>query len=224
MNKGDLKMYPKILGISGSPIKNSNTDRLVQAVLDSSGLESEFVKLSKINVRPCIACLGCTKDNICKVNDDFPRLADKVRKADAIVVGGYAPYGSVDGFTKAFLERLFSFRHQNGLNRGKFAVVIASGIGRGAPGLEETSQQIEHALSLEGMQILGNLKVTGNAECMVCGYGQTCPMSSLPWVFGDDTTITPEKFCKVEDQSEVWDKANQLGQEIATKIKNRVLM
>ncbi|MCG6878886.1 MAG: NAD(P)H-dependent oxidoreductase [Deltaproteobacteria bacterium] len=52
-------MDPQIIGISGSPIKNSNTDRLIQAVLDSSGLNTEFVKLSKINVRPCIACLGC---------------------------------------------------------------------------------------------------------------------------------------------------------------------
>ena len=62
-------MKPQIIGISGSPIKNSNTDRLVQAVLESSGLTSEFVKLSKVNVRPCIACLGCKKDNICKVED-----------------------------------------------------------------------------------------------------------------------------------------------------------
>ena len=217
-------MHPQILGISGSPIKNSNTDRLVQAVLNSSGLRSEFVKLSKINVRPCIACLGCKKDNICKVKDDFPELAEKVRKADAIVVGGYSPYGSVDGFTKAFLERLFSFRHQNGLNRGKLAAVIATGIGRGAPGLEEASKQIEHALTTEGMEILGNLKIIGNPECMVCGYGQTCPMSALPWVFGDDTTITPDKFCNVEDQSEVWDNARQIGQDMAQKIKNRVLM
>jgi len=49
-------MQPQILGISGSPIKDSNADRLVQAVLDSSDLKSEFVKLSNINVRPCLAC------------------------------------------------------------------------------------------------------------------------------------------------------------------------
>jgi len=47
-------MHPQIIGISGSPINNSNTDRLIQAVLESSGLSSEFVKLSKIYVRPCL--------------------------------------------------------------------------------------------------------------------------------------------------------------------------
>ena len=217
-------MQPIIVGISGSPIKNSNTDRLIHAVLESSGLPSEFVKLSKIQVRPCIACLGCKKDNICKVKDDFPELAEKVRKAGAIVVGGYSPYGAVDGFTKAFLERLFSLRHQNGLNRGKLAVVVTTGIGRGAPGLEEASHQTAHALKLEGMEVLGQLKATGNPECMVCGYGETCPMSALPWIFGNDTKVTPGKFCKVEDQKETWQQAQALGQEIARRLGEHLRM
>jgi multimeric flavodoxin WrbA len=219
-----MTMKPQIIGISGSPIKNSNTDRLIQGVLDGSGLSSEFVKLSKINVRPCVACLGCKKDNICKVKDDFPELAEKVRHAGAVVVGGYSPYGAADGFTKAFLERLFSLRHQNGLNRGKLAVVVATGIGRGAPGLEAASNQIAHALNLEGMTVLGQLKATGNPECMVCGYGQTCPMSALPWIFGDDTEVTPEKFSKVEDQTETWEQAKMLGQEIARKLGDQMRM
>jgi multimeric flavodoxin WrbA len=217
-------MQTQIIGISGSPIQNSNTDRLIQAVLGNSGLTYEFVKLSKINVRPCIACLGCKKDNICKVKDDFPELAEKVRQAGAVVVGGYSPYGAVDGFTKAFLERLFSLRHQNGLNRGKLAVVVATGIGRGAPGLEEASQQIAHALTLEGMEVLDQLKATGNPECMVCGFGESCPMSALPWIFGEDTKVTPDKFCNVEDQREVWEKAESLGREIAQKLGDRLRM
>ena len=60
-------MHPKIIGISGSPTKESNTDRLVQTVLQISGLESEFVQLSSINVRPCLACKKCVPDNVCKV-------------------------------------------------------------------------------------------------------------------------------------------------------------
>ena len=216
-------MYPQILGISGSPITNSNTDRLVQAVLAASGLQSEFVKLSRINVRPCIACLGCKEDNICKVKDDFPELAEKVRRANGLVVGGYCPYGSVDGFTKAFLERLFSQRHRHGLNRGKLAAVVTTGIGRGAPGVAEANAQIAHALKMEGMEILGHLQAVGNPECLVCGFGESCPMSALPWVFGEDTAVTPEKFCRVEDQ-EVWGQAQKLGREIAARLKARLTM
>jgi multimeric flavodoxin WrbA len=216
-------MYLQILGVSGSPIKNSNTDRLVKAVLDASGLKSEFVKLSTLNVRPCIACLGCKADNVCKVQDDFPELAEKVRRAGALVVGGYCPYGSVDGFTKAFLERLFSLRHQHGLSRGKLAVVITTGIGRGAPGVAEANDQIAHALKMEGMEVLGQLQGVGNPECLVCGFGETCPMSALPWVFGEDIAVTPEKFCRVEDQ-EVWSQAQELGREIADRLKAQLAM
>jgi multimeric flavodoxin WrbA len=219
-----MVMQPQIVGISGSPIKNSNTDRLIQAVLESSGLSTEFIKLSEINVRPCIACLGCKKDNICKVKDDFPELAEKVRKAGAIVVGGYSPYGAIDGFTKAFLERLFSLRHQNGLNRGKLAVAVTTGIGRGAPGLEEASNQIAHALKLEGMNVLGQLKVIGNPECMVCGYGESCPMSALPWIFGDDTRVTPDKFSNVEDQTNTWEQAKTFGKEISRRLGEQMRM
>jgi multimeric flavodoxin WrbA len=219
----ESKLYPQILGVSGSPIKNSNTDRLVQAVLAASGLKSEFVKLSRINVRPCIACLGCKEDNICKVKDDFPELAEKVRHAGAIVVGGYCPYGSVDGFTKAFLERLFSLRHQHGLSRGNLAVVISTGIARGAPGVAEANEQIAHALKMEGMEVLGQLQAVGNPECLVCGFGESCPMSALPWVFGEDTAVTPEKFCRVEDQ-EVWGRAQEVGREIARRLKAQLSM
>lgn len=217
-------MEPQVIGISGSPIKNSNTDRLVKAVLESTGLATDFIKLSKRKVQPCIACLGCTKDNICKVKDDFQEIAEKVKHAGAIVVGGYPPYGTIDAFTKAFLERLFSLRHQTGLNRGKLAAVVVTGIGRGAPGLEEASQQVTHALTLEGMEVLGQLKATGNPECMVCGFGQTCPMSALPWIFGEDTEVTPEKFCKVEDQKDTWQQAENLGKEIAGRLKKVALM
>jgi len=212
-------MKPQVIGISGSPVKNSNTDRAVQAVLNHTGLETEFIKLSKCKVQPCIACLGCTEDNVCKVKDDFQEIAEKVKHAGAIVVGGYPPYGTVDGFTKAFLERLFSLRHQNGLNRGKLAVTVVTAIGRGAPGLDEASDQISLALTMEGMEVLGQLKVVGNPECMVCGFGQSCAMSALPWIFDDDTEVTPEKFCQVEDQKETWQQAEKLGKEIAERLK-----
>ncbi|MDR3542643.1 MAG: hypothetical protein P4L69_17025 [Desulfosporosinus sp.] len=47
-------MKPQVIGISGSPIKDSNTDRLVKTVLDTTCVESEFIKLNIINVRPCL--------------------------------------------------------------------------------------------------------------------------------------------------------------------------
>ena len=35
----------KVLGVSGSPIKNSNTDRALKLALESTGLKTELIKL-----------------------------------------------------------------------------------------------------------------------------------------------------------------------------------
>ncbi len=211
-------MSAQVIGISGSPVKNSNTDRLVQAILKHTGLEREFIKLSEHKVQPCIACMGCVKDNICKVRDDFPEIAEKVKGAGAIVVGGYPPYGSIDGFTKAFLERLFSLRHQKGYNRGKVAVTVVTGNGRGASGIDEASEQLQRALSHEGIEVLGQLKVTGTVKCTQCGYLETCPMSALPRLFGGDSNAAPHGYCRVEDQVDTWLQAEKLGKEIAARL------
>ena len=47
------------------------------------------------------------------------------------------------------------------------------------------------------------------------------PMSALPWVFGDDLSVTPDKFRGVEEQEEVWQKATELGGLLARKLTAR---
>ncbi len=37
-------MAARILGISGSPIPDSNTDRAIKRILEHTGLDSEFIK------------------------------------------------------------------------------------------------------------------------------------------------------------------------------------
>jgi multimeric flavodoxin WrbA len=34
----------KVLGVSGSPIRNNNTDSALKAALDATGMETEFIK------------------------------------------------------------------------------------------------------------------------------------------------------------------------------------
>ncbi len=75
--------------------------------------------------------------------------------------------------------------------------------------------------------IKGEVKVlpdifAGNPICLVCGYGQSCPMSALPKIFGSDTTVTPEKFSYVEDQTQTWEQAQSLGRQIALRLKARM--
>jgi hypothetical protein len=82
----------KVLGVSGSPVENSNADRIVKMILEASGLDTEFIKLTDYVSAPCRACLGCRNTNSCEIRDDGVVLSDKAKNADAIVIGGYTPY------------------------------------------------------------------------------------------------------------------------------------
>ncbi len=69
----------KILGISGSPRKNdkSGVYKLMQTVLENTGIQHELISLRGKSISDCIACLGCVKDNVCKVEDDLTPLREK---------------------------------------------------------------------------------------------------------------------------------------------------
>jgi len=211
-------MRIEVLGISGSPIKNSNTDRLVKAVLNATGLESEFVKLSTINVRPCLACKKCVPDNLCKVKDDFPELSEKIKKAKALIIGAYIPYGQIDGFTKALLERFWSLRHVNNLLRGKLCATVLTGLQPDA--LDNVNQSLAAELrDYERMDLIGQLTVQGNLPCLTCGEGDECEMSGLKVMYGPDARTSDFRYSQVEDQKEVWEEAVRIGRLIGELLK-----
>ena len=211
-------MRIEVLGISGSPIKNSNTDRLVKAVLNATGLESEFVKLSTINVRPCLACKKCVPDNLCKVKDDFPELSEKIKKAKALIIGAYIPYGQIDGFTKALLERFWSLRHVNNLLRGKLCATVLTGLLPDA--LDNVNQSLAAELrDYERMDLIGQLTVQGNLPCLTCGEGDECEMSGLKVMYGPDARTSDFRYSQVEDQKEVWEEAVRIGRLIGERLK-----
>ncbi len=214
-------MSIEVLGISGSPVKNSNTDRLVKAVMDASGLESEFVKLSLIDVRPCLACKKCVPDNVCKVKDDFPELAEKIKKAKALIIGAYIPYGQIDGFTKALLERFWSLRHVNNLLKGKLCATILTGLMPDV--LDNVNQSMASELKeYERMDLIEQLTVQGNVPCLTCGEGDECEMSGLKVLYGPDAKTSDYGYSRVEDQKEVWEEAIQIGRLIGERLQTTI--
>ena len=98
----------EILGVSGSPVKNSNTDRLIRLVMDSAGLRSEFVKLSDCRIGPCRACmvadfmdeLAGTENRIAvermRYNEEVRDYNTKVKKFPSNVVAGLFGFDEKD--------------------------------------------------------------------------------------------------------------------------------
>ena len=102
-----------ILGFSGSLTeRESNLDRIVRAILEGSGRETELVKLSRLNYSGCRGCAArCAGKELCPIDDDLKPYFPKIKEAEALVVGTTVYFGGINSFTLAFLERLYAFRH-----------------------------------------------------------------------------------------------------------------
>ena len=216
----------KVLGVSGSPIHNSNTDRALKAALEATGLETEFIKLSDYSIAPCKACLGCLKTNRCVNNDDGVLLTEKAKAADALVIGAYTPYSTIDSRTKAFIERLYPLRHTYGFMAGKpGGAIITSAIPDGHKSLPPAAEMGVNAIMFymleEGMDFVGAVKVAGNVPCIKCGSGDECKMSAVKMIFGADAMVAEANINIFEEQPEAIKQAAALGKKIADALKNK---
>jgi multimeric flavodoxin WrbA len=212
-------MAVEVLGISGSPIPDSNTDRAVKCALEATGLSTAFVKLSDLRMEPCRACLGCKDTNVCVVQDDTQALAEQFRGAKAFVLGAYTPYSSLDARTKMFMERMYCLRHQTGLNRGKIgASVITTACPPEVPGMppayETANTQIGIWMMEEGMNNLGSMVVLGNVPCIKCGYGDQCEMSGIKMLGGAEATVASFGVHRFEASDALQQNARELGKKV----------
>jgi len=207
----------KILGISGSPRKEetSGVYKLVKTILENTGIEYELVSLRGKNIGGCIACLGCAKDNICKVKDDMTELRDKIINADAYVIGAPNYYSTLNAITHAFIERWFQFRHQEGDTLwGKLGVAVGVG---GMAG-QFPADDIERFFMYSFIETIAKVTGQGAASCYSCGYGETCGVGAPQMLYGKDVKITPEMIPDVSRQADVMEKAAEAGRLLGKRL------
>lgn len=216
----------KVLGVSGSPIKNSNTDRALKLALDATGLETEFVKLRDYTIAPCNACLGCLNTNRCVIDDDGILLAEKVKEADALIIAGFTPYSSLDARTKSFLERLYPLRHKHGYLAGKpggaiITYAVPADNEMMPPASDFGVNTIKFFMMEEGMEFVGEARVRGNVPCVKCGFGDECKMSGIKMLHGPESTVAEVGIKTFEDQPDAVKSVVNLGKGIANKLKQK---
>lgn len=113
MNSND-EIRIKVLGISGSPRRNGNTEFLLQHALDATkvvnpaGIETELYSFFKKTFLPCTACNRCKKLGYCVEDDDFAELRDKWIEADAVLMATPVYHMGISGQLKCYLDRLGS--------------------------------------------------------------------------------------------------------------------
>ncbi|MFA5596155.1 MAG: flavodoxin family protein [Pusillimonas sp.] len=105
----------KVMAFNGSPRKKDwNTVVLLNNALEgakSKGAETELVQLYDLKFSGCISCFACKhrdrkKDGVCSVQDELTAVLNRVKEADALIIGSPVYYGAETAATRAFLERL----------------------------------------------------------------------------------------------------------------------
>jgi multimeric flavodoxin WrbA len=107
----------KVIGIVGSPRKNGNTELLTAHTLKAiaeEGLDTELISLSGLDIRGCTACMACSKEELCSIDDDLFPIYLKMKEADGIILASPVYYGSATALIKGLIERTGYISRYNG--------------------------------------------------------------------------------------------------------------
>ena len=100
----------KVLLLNCSPHISGCTATALEemiAVFEREGVETELIQVGSQEIRGCIACRSCSRTGKCVFDDLVNEVAPKFEDADGLVVGSPVYYGSPNGTTLAFMDRLF---------------------------------------------------------------------------------------------------------------------
>jgi multimeric flavodoxin WrbA len=121
----------KILAINGSPRAGGNTALALgemAKVFASEGMEMETVHIGSRLIRGCTACGGCRRnaDERCVIpGDPVNEMVQKMKEADAIILGSPVHYAGIAGTMKSFCDRAFYVAQSNG---GMFAGKVGASV------------------------------------------------------------------------------------------------
>lgn len=101
----------KVVAFNGSARKDGNTAILIRrvlGVLESEGIETEFIQLAGEQIHGCMACGTCkkVKNRECKiVNDNVNLYIQKMAEADGIILGSPTYFSMMSPEMKALIDR-----------------------------------------------------------------------------------------------------------------------
>jgi multimeric flavodoxin WrbA len=124
----------KVVAFSGSARKDGNTAMLLKTALaeiEAAEIETELVQLAGTEIHGCKACYQCVKrkDERCAVEKDcINDCLEKMKEADAILLGSPTYFADVSTEMKALMDRCGMVSRANGdiFKRKLGAAVVAA--------------------------------------------------------------------------------------------------
>jgi len=191
----------KVIGFSsGGAGHVGNVGRMVKAVMAKSGHEYEFLKLTELNYSACKGCIQlCAGPQVCQLEDDLLPYYQKLKEADAVVMGSPVYFGTVNAALLSFVERFYAYRHRSMAIQNKPFVLVVCG----SVALEPAAERLQKSLKLFGVKVSDTvLYRSGMPPCLSCGHHRECSIGGLFAMMGEaahSLEITPELFHRWED-------------------------
>jgi multimeric flavodoxin WrbA len=161
----------KVLGIMGSPRRQSNTEILLDKALEGAkeaGAEVEKVLVSKLKISPCLEIYACLKDGNCAIKDDMQLLYEKLLEVDHIILASPIFFYGVTSQAKAVIDRcqaLWVRRHMLGMSkedkRVRRGVFISVGATQGKKLFDGAVLTVKYFFDAIGVQYSGDLLIRG---------------------------------------------------------------
>jgi multimeric flavodoxin WrbA len=146
----------KVIGIATTPRKGGNSQALVEHILagaKKAGAKTELVRISDLDIKPCLGCGGCKRQDGCVQKDDFAGLVKKLAAADAVVFGSPLYWGRMNAQAYPFIDRCYSLLKADfstEFPKGKkLAFAMTSG-GMGAEAMDPVNGYVKHVFSFLG--------------------------------------------------------------------------
>lgn len=146
----------KVLLINGSGNANGCTYTALQEVsitLKKNGIETEIYQIGKKPVQGCIACFSCMNTGKCVFRDNVNEVAEKIKEADALIIGSPVYYASPSGQLVSFLDRLFLSSEKDQSFNGKLAAAVVSSR---RSGCASTFDVINKYFLMSNMHVVGS--------------------------------------------------------------------
>ena len=130
-------LMQKILIINGSPRKNGNISKMLEAIKEETekqGANVSAVHVHDLQVRPCNGCMSCRKNLACVLPEDGAQSTLRlINSCDVLVMGARCFWGKLPGVLKFLFDLIVYVRMGESpkgipqpLHKGKKAIIVST--------------------------------------------------------------------------------------------------
>jgi multimeric flavodoxin WrbA len=156
----------EIVIFNGSPRMDGNTATLLNLIAKGArdnGAEVKFYTLFKMKFMACQSCFACRLNDDCAIRDELHEALQKVKTADAVVIGSPIYHMQMTGPVKNLYDRLYPLTDIDYKPRfGSKKMVTVYSQGMDDPSLFESYFEYTAAMfPTFGFQLVENIVCTG---------------------------------------------------------------